>query len=41
MCPTEILAFQQALSAFEDRNTMVIGASVDTAEVHYAWLNTA
>ena len=40
VCPTEILAFQEALSAFEDRNTMVIGASVDTAEVHYAWLNT-
>jgi peroxiredoxin (alkyl hydroperoxide reductase subunit C) len=40
VCPTEILAFQEALAAFEKRNTMVIGASVDTAEVHFAWLNT-
>lgn len=41
VCPTEILAFQDALKEFEKRNTMVIGASCDTAEVHFAWLNTA
>ncbi|MEE9348935.1 MAG: peroxiredoxin [Flavobacteriaceae bacterium] len=41
VCPTEILAFQDALGEFEKRNTIVIGASVDTAEVHFAWLNTA
>ena len=41
VCPTEIRAFQDALGAFEARNTMVIGASVDTAEVHFAWLNTS
>ena len=40
VCPTEILAFQEALGEFEKRNTIVIGASVDTAEVHFAWLNT-
>ena len=40
VCPTEILAFQKALAEFEKRNTIVIGASVDTAEVHFAWLNT-
>jgi peroxiredoxin 2/4 len=40
VCPTEILAFQDSLSEFEKRNTIVIGASVDTAEVHFAWLNT-
>ena len=40
VCPTEILAFQEALGEFEKRNTVVIGASVDTAEVHFAWLNT-
>ncbi len=40
VCPTEILAFQDALGEFEKRNTIVIGASVDTAEVHFAWLNT-
>lgn len=40
VCPTEIHAFQEALSEFEKRNTLVIGASCDTAEVHFAWLNT-
>lgn len=40
VCPTELHAFQEALSEFEKRNTIVIGASCDTAEVHFAWLNT-
>lgn len=40
VCPTELHAFQAALKEFEKRNTMVIGASCDTAEVHFAWLNT-
>jgi peroxiredoxin (alkyl hydroperoxide reductase subunit C) len=41
VCPTELHAFQAALGEFEKRNTMVIGASCDTNEVHFAWLNTA
>lgn len=41
VCPTELHAFQAKLQEFADRNTMVIGASCDTAEVHFAWLNTA
>lgn len=40
VCPTELHAFQAALGAFEKRNTLVVGASCDTAEVHFAWLNT-
>ena len=40
VCPTELHAFQDALADFEKRNTIVIGASCDTAEVHFAWLNT-
>ena len=40
VCPTELHAFQDALSKFEDRNTIILGASCDTAEVHFAWLNT-
>lgn len=40
VCPTELHAFQAALGEFEKRNTMVIGASCDTNEVHFAWLNT-
>jgi peroxiredoxin (alkyl hydroperoxide reductase subunit C) len=41
VCPTEIHAFQEASEEFAKRNTIVIGASCDTAEVHFAWLNTA
>ncbi len=41
VCPTELHAFQAALPEFEKRNTVVIGASCDTNEVHFAWLNTA
>ncbi|WP_158963098.1 peroxiredoxin [Myroides fluvii] len=41
VCPTELHAFQEALPEFEKRNTMVVGASCDTNEVHFAWLNTA
>lgn len=41
VCPTELHAFQEALPEFDKRNTIVIGASCDTAEVHFAWLNTS
>ncbi|WP_179338911.1 peroxiredoxin [Winogradskyella ludwigii] len=41
VCPTELHAFQAALGEFEKRNTVVIGASCDTAEVHFAWLSTS
>ena len=40
VCPTELHAFQAALEEFKNRNTIVIGASCDTNEVHFAWLNT-
>ena len=40
VCPTELHAFQTAMEEFEKRNTIVIGASCDTPEVHFAWLNT-
>lgn len=40
VCPTEIHAFQDMREAFEKRNTLIIGASVDSCEVHFAWLNT-
>ena len=40
VCPTELHAFQAAISEFKSRNTVIIGASCDTNEVHFAWLNT-
>ena len=39
VCPTELHAFQAAIGEFEKRNTIVIGASCDTPEVHFAWLS--
>lgn len=41
VCPTELHAFQAALGDFDKRNTIVVGASCDTPEVHFAWLNTS
>ena len=41
VCPTELHAFEAALAEFEERNTIVIGASCDTPEVHFAWLSTS
>ena len=41
VCPTELHAFQNAMDEFGKRNTIVIGASCDTPEVHFAWLNTS
>jgi peroxiredoxin 2/4 len=40
VCPTEILAFQEKLVEFENRNTMVVGCSVDSKHTHWAWLQT-
>ena len=40
VCPTELHAFQEALPEFDKRNTIIIGASCDTPEVHFAWLST-
>lgn len=40
VCPTELLAFQEQLSAFEALNTQVIACSVDSHFTHDAWLNT-
>jgi peroxiredoxin (alkyl hydroperoxide reductase subunit C) len=40
VCPTELHAFQEAMGEFEKRNTVVIGASCDSAQVHFAWLTT-
>jgi peroxiredoxin 2/4 len=38
VCPTELHAFEEALSEFEKRNTQVVGCSVDSAFSHQAWL---
>ncbi len=38
VCPTELLAFQEALPEFEMRGTQVIACSVDSVYAHLAWL---
>ena len=40
VCPSELLAFDHRLSAFEKLNTQVIGCSVDSQFSHLAWKNT-
>lgn len=40
VCPTEILAFQNALPEFDKRNVAVVGCSVDSQFSHWKWLNT-
>ena len=40
ICPTEILSFQEKLSEFEKRNTVVVGCSVDSHFSHWKWLQT-
>ncbi|MFO7939957.1 MAG: peroxiredoxin [Bacteroidales bacterium] len=40
VCPTEIIAFQKKMAAFEERNVAVVGCSVDSAFSHWKWLQT-
>ena len=40
VCPTEMHAFQEKMSAFKKLNTEVIGVSVDSKFSHAAWLKT-
>ncbi|KIY92598.1 peroxiredoxin (alkyl hydroperoxidereductase subunit C) [Monoraphidium neglectum] len=40
VCPTEIVAFSDRIKEFEEINTTVIGASVDSHFSHLAWVNT-
>ncbi len=40
VCPTELMAFQSRLKDFADRNTAVLGCSVDSQFTHAAWTNT-
>jgi len=40
VCPSEILAFDKAVTEFEKHNCQLIGVSVDSQYSHYAWKNT-
>lgn len=38
VCPTELHAFQEKMSAFEKRNVAVVACSTDTEQSHWGWL---
>ncbi len=40
VCPSEILAFNQAVKQFEENNCQLIGISIDSHFSHLAWRNT-
>lgn len=40
VCPSEIIAFDKKLDAFNKKGVEVIGVSVDSQYTHYAWKNT-
>jgi len=40
VCPSEIIAFDDALEEFKKRNTEVIAVSVDSQYSHWAWKKT-
>lgn len=40
VCPTEILAFSDRFEEFEDAETDILAASVDSVYSHRAWANT-
>ena len=40
VCPTEIIAFSEAVSQFQQRNVQVLSCSIDSHYTHLAWRNT-
>ncbi|MFC3847115.1 peroxiredoxin [Helicobacter baculiformis] len=40
VCPSEIIAFDHRVKDFHEKGFNVIGVSIDTEVVHYAWKNT-
>jgi peroxiredoxin (alkyl hydroperoxide reductase subunit C) len=40
VCPSEIIAFSNRAKAFAERDTQIIGISVDSKFSHHAWRNT-
>ncbi|HEX2066944.1 MAG TPA: peroxiredoxin, partial [Candidatus Thermoplasmatota archaeon] len=37
VCPTEIVAFSERIREFEERDTQVVGVSIDSEYSHLAW----
>lgn len=41
VCPSELIALNNRISAFKERNVEVVGVSIDSHFTHNAWRNTA
>ncbi|MGI9282284.1 MAG: peroxiredoxin [Endozoicomonas sp.] len=41
VCPSELIALDHRIDAFKERNTEVIGVSIDSHFTHNAWRNTS
>lgn len=41
VCPSELIALDNRIKEFTDRNTLVIGVSIDSQFTHAAWRNTS
>jgi peroxiredoxin (alkyl hydroperoxide reductase subunit C) len=40
VCPSEILAHHKRVKTFDERDTVIIGVSIDSKHTHNAWRNT-
>ena len=40
VCPTEIIAHDRRMNAFNEREAKVVGISIDSQFTHFAWRNT-
>lgn len=40
VCPSELIALDNRINEFNDRNTLVMGVSIDSKFTHNAWRNT-
>ena len=40
MCPTELIAFSEAIGSFSEINTSILGVSTDSHHTHLAWVKT-
>jgi peroxiredoxin (alkyl hydroperoxide reductase subunit C) len=40
VCPSEMIAFNEAVPVFAERNTELLGVSTDGVYVHVAWMDT-
>lgn len=40
VCPSELIALDNRINEFEERNTLVMGVSIDSQFTHNAWRNT-